>query len=409
MNAVARPPLLAVATALERMLADIEPVETETISLPFAGGRVLAADLAAKRFQPPFPASAMDGYAVRAQDVETVPAKLEVIGQSAAGHGFSGSVGKGQAVRIFTGAPVPKGADTIIIQENVDADNGSILVTTGAAKGKYVRPAGLDFSRGDTLIKMGSLISPSQLSLAAAMNWDKVPVRRKPVVAIIASGDELVMPGTEPGPDQIVASNNFGVAALVERAGGTAMCLGIAEDTTEAIDAKLSAARSAQADIVITLGGASVGDHDLVQEALKNFGVTMDFWRLAMRPGKPVMYGTARDNGKLVHYVGLPGNPVSSLVCTLIFVLPMVRKMLGLVSKTETRPAVLAVPLDANDQREEYMRATTEVVNGVPHVIPFDKQDSSILTLMAQADCLMIRPAHAPAAKAGDAVDIIKL
>ncbi len=402
--------LISVDEALRRILADVDHSDTETVRLDQAHGRVLARDVAATRTQPPFSASAMDGYAVRAADIATIPCQLTVIGESAAGHGYSGSVGPGEAVRIFTGAPVPPNADTIVIQENViQRGSANIEVTEGATKGRYVRPAGLDFSKDSVLLRAATRIDPATLSLAAAINHPSLPVMRKPRVAVISSGDELVMPGGNPGPDQIIASNSLGVSAIVNEAGGEAKDLGIAQDTLEALAVKFDQAKSDSADIVITLGGASVGDHDLVHQALKQNNVVLNFWKLAMRPGKPVMFGIGETDGRPVRYIGLPGNPVSSLVCAIIFVAPLVRQMLGLVPRVETLPGVLAVNLPENDQREEYMRASMEVVDGVRHVTPFDSQDSSIITLMSQADCLMIRPAHAPPAKSGDTCEIIPL
>lgn len=401
--------LLAVKDALARILKGVKPLVSEDISLAAATGRILAKDLAATRTQPPFDASAMDGYAVRAKDITKVPCRLDIIGEAPAGHRFSGEVKKGEAVRIFTGAPLPKGADTIVIQEDVLADNGSILVQQSVSVGTYVRPAGLDFKKDDVLISKGTVLDAGTVSLAAAMNHAKVPVVRKPRVAIIATGDELVMPGTQPAEDQIVASNSFGVAAIVTNAGGDFSDLGIANDTIESLQEKFSQSGCAEADIVITLGGASVGDHDLVREALKGHKVKLDFWKLAMRPGKPVMFGISKINGKLVRHIGLPGNPVSSLVCAKIFVEPLVKKLLGLAPENERHAAIMDCDLPKNDQREEYMRAIMRKKDGVIFVTPFKKQDSSIITLYAQANCLLVRPAHAKASSAGTPCEIIKI
>ena len=359
---------------------------------------------------PPWSNSAMDGYAVRAADVAKTPCRLDLIGESAAGHGFTGRIGKGEAVRIFTGAPVPEGADTIVIQENVRLiDKTSIHVEKGEQQGRFVRPAGLDFSAGDVLLNAQTTLDASKISLAAAMNHPRLPVVRKPRVSIIATGDELVMPGTTPGPDQIVASNNFGVSALVQQVGADATDLGIAADTLESLEEKFNQSGCADSDIVVTLGGASVGDHDLVRTALEARGVKLDFWKLAMRPGKPVMFGKSTKKGQTTRFIGLPGNPVSSLVCTVIFLWPLMRKMQGLMCKNERHMSKLATPLPANDQREEYMRAHFEWRDGVRHVTPFDNQDSSILTLMTKANCLLVRPAHAPAAEIGAEFEIIEL
>ena len=401
--------LLAVKDALSLILKGVKPLPGEEVSLAIAAGRVLAKDLAATRTQPPFDASAMDGYAVRAQDLKKTPCRLDVVGESAAGHGFSGNVGKGEAVRIFTGAPLPTGADAIVIQENVQADNGTILVQQSVNNGTYVRPAGLDFKQGEVLIRKGTLLDAGTISLAAAMNHAKIPVIRKPRIAIIATGDELVMPGTQPKKDQIVASNSFGVATIVTSAGGDFADLGIANDTIASLEEKFSQSGCAQADIVITLGGASVGDHDLVRAALQKQNIRLDFWKLAMRPGKPVMFGASKINGNIVRHIGLPGNPVSSLVCAKIFVEPLIKKLLGLHPANERHSAILGCDLPQNDQREEYMRATIQNKNGETHVTPFEKQDSSIITLYARADCLLIRPAHAKAAAAGSSCEIIKI
>ncbi|MEM1038511.1 MAG: gephyrin-like molybdotransferase Glp [Pseudomonadota bacterium] len=410
-----RQPLLSVADALTRILADISPLPAETVPLAYAHGRVLAAPLKALRTQPPFAASAMDGYAVRHADLRGVGTMLNQAGEAAAGHAYPGSVGAGDCVRIFTGAPLPEGTDTILIQEDAETDGRSaITVTEVPSKGRYVRPAGLDFTEGDTLLETNRMLSAADVSLAAAMDHAELQVRRKPVVALISTGDELVPPGTPRRADQIVTSNNFGVAALVEAAGGVALDCGIAADTHTALGHAFD--RAAHADVVITLGGASVGDHDLVQDALTARSVAMGFWKLAMRPGKPVMFGTgastateAATANQPTRYLGLPGNPVSSLVCTHIFVLPLLRALLGQPAETILRDAVLTVDVPQNDQREEYMRASLELRDGALHVTPFARQDSSILSGMAKADCLMVRPAHSPPMRAGDPCKIVPL
>ena len=314
--------LLPVEDALGRLLSDVSAL-TDTVTVPLreADGRVLACDLVAKRTQPPFPASAMDGYAVRHADIATVPSELTVIGQSAAGHGFSGEVGKGEAVRIFTGAPLAAGADTVVIQENVERlSQTRIRVVEAAGPGRHIRGAGLDFDEGEKLLEAGDRLDAGRLMLAAAMNHATLPVRRRPLVGILATGDELVAPGEEPGPDQIIASNTFGVAAIVEEAGGEVLDLGIAADRRETIQAAVDAAEREEVDVLVTLGGASVGDHDLVQEALTGRGMVLDFWKIAMRPGKPLMFGRLGTRRVL----GLPGNPVSSMVCAHLFLRPLV-------------------------------------------------------------------------------------
>ncbi len=399
--------LLSVTDALAQILTDVTRLDRETVPLGNAAGRVLAEDIKATRTQPPFPASAMDGYAARTEDLKDLPGTLTRIGESAAGHRFKGTIVPGQCVRIFTGAPVPPGADTIVIQENVTVEGDQITVLKGEAKGRYIRPAGLDFGEGDTLLQTGHVLNASTLSLAAAMNYPQLPVQRRPVVAIIATGDELVLPGQTPNEDQIIASNGFGVAEIVRSAGGEVLDLGIAVDTLQSLRDKFKAAESA--DIVVTLGGASVGDHDLVVEALGENAVALNFWKLAMRPGKPVMFGKRQRADHVQRFIGLPGNPVSSLVCAQIFIAPLIHKLLGYTPPSDRRPAQLAVELDANDQREEYMRATHVERDGVLYVTPFSTQDSSILSLMAKATCLMVRPAHAEASPAGSACEIILL
>jgi molybdopterin molybdotransferase len=401
--------LLPVDEALRRVLAGVAgPVEAESVALFECHGRTLAQDVAATRTQPPFPASAMDGYAVRAADVAGAPVVLDVIGESAAGRRFAGTVGPGQAVRIFTGAPVPDGADAIAIQENAQPlDESRVRIREPAAAGRFVRPAGLDFREGEVLLRAGATIDARDIALAAAMNHARLSVRRRPRVAIIATGDELVLPGENPGPDQIVASNIFAVAAIVAKAGGEAIDCGIARDTREDVARVVAIAREASPDILLTLGGASVGEHDLVQEVLTGLGLELGFWRIAMRPGKPLIHG--RLGGML--YLGLPGNPVASMICTVLFVVPAIRALLGNVASwPPTETAVLADDLAANDLRQDYLRATLDHRPGeLPLVTPFAKQDSSMLGLLARADALVIRAAHAPASHAGESVEIIRL
>jgi molybdopterin molybdotransferase len=398
--------LTPVPQAQARLLAEVEALAAETVALEDADGRVLAEDLVARRTQPPFDASAMDGYAVRAGDLGA-GARLSVIGTSAAGHGFAGTVGPGQAVRIFTGAPVPDGADTILIQENASRD-GDVLVAAGPEpKGRFVRPAGLDFRAGDVVLSAGRRLGMREIGLAAATNNATVPVRRRPVVAILATGDELVAPGSPVGPDQIVASNGLALAALVRSAGGRAVDLGIAPDDLAVLRARIRAGIEAGADVVCLLGGASVGDHDLTRPALEAEGLALDFWKIAMRPGKPLMFG--RIGG--LRAIGLPGNPVSSLVCGLLFVAPLVRCLAGESEVLPAQePARLGHALPANDQRQDYLRASlSRDDSGELVASPFPVQDSSMMSVIARADALVIRPPHAPAAAAGDTVSIIRL
>ena len=400
--------LTPVAVAL-RALLDSVPGTTDTEMLPLArcAGRVLAADIAALRTQPPFANSAMDGYAARAEDLQ--PGKeLRVVGESAAGRGFSGAVAPGEAVRIFTGAPLPEGTDAILIQENAEGVDGPVIrVTKAASKGQFVRAAGLDFGSGEVLLAAGRRLDSAALGLAAAMGHPELPVRRKPVVAILATGDELVLPGEPVGPDQIVASNSYALAALVEQAGGTALDLGIARDNHPDLAARIEAAKAAKADVLVTLGGASVGVHDLVQAALKAQGMDLGFWKIAMRPGKPMMMGRL---GPMVA-LGLPGNPVSSIVCGHLFVTPLIEALLGMAEPERDRgePAILAVDLPANDERQDYLRSAFVTEAGERRVKPFPKQDSSMLANLARAEALVIRPVFAEPAKAGDPCRIIRL
>ncbi|WP_029031512.1 gephyrin-like molybdotransferase Glp [Salinarimonas rosea] len=402
--------LLPVAEARARIVAAAGvPLPAEIVPLEACFGRTLAQDVVATRTQPPFNASAMDGFAVRAADVATTPAELAIVGESAAGRRFAGRVGAGEAARIYTGAPVPEGADAIVVQENAERlDDGRVRVLESAPAGRFVRPRGLDFTRGDVLIPAGRVLDPRALALAAAMNHPALPVRRRPKVALVATGDELVLPGEAPGPDQIVASNIVALAAMVEAAGGEAIPLGIARDTRPAIREKLAAARAAAVDILVTLGGASIGAHDLVQETLREEGMDLGFWKIAMRPGKPLMHGTF--DGML--FLGLPGNPVSSMVCGLLFLRPAIRAMLGdpAAGRLPTESAVLGTPMAENDAREDYVRATLAPRDGaLPEATPFPVQDSSMLGVLARADALIVRPARAPALGAGDVVAIVRL
>ncbi len=394
--------------ARRRMLAAAGVItDIEHAPLADCAGRTLAHDLAALRTQPPFAASAMDGYAVRVQDLASLQA-LDVIGESAAGHPYRGSVQAGQAVRIFTGAPVPSGADTVIIQENVTGlGSTSITPSVIEPKGRHIRAAGLDFSTGDVLLTNGTMLDARHLGLAASMGHPALPVRRKPRVAILSTGDELVLPGEMTGDGQIVSSNAVALAALIEAEGGMALDLGIVGDSKGATIAAIGRACEG-ADLVITSGGASVGEHDVVQDALKANGFDIAFWKVAIRPGKPLMFGVR----ETVLCLGLPGNPVSSQVCGLIFLRPLLRKLLGQPDAAQDlrEMAVLGRALPANDLREEYMRARlSREGDGVLTATPFASQDSSIQRLMAIADALVIRPAHAPAAPAGAPCEIIRL
>jgi molybdopterin molybdotransferase len=398
-------PPLTVDEALARILDGVAPTPVESVAIEAAHGRTLAEPLSALVTQPPFDASAMDGYAVRAADVARLPAKLQLVGEAAAGHPFAGTVAAGQTVRIFTGAPLPPGADAIVIQEDADRDGASVTVRDGVTDTGHIRRKGFDFQEGATLLQGGRRLGPREIALAAAMGYGRVPVRRRPRVAILSTGDELVAPGTRPGPGQIISSNHLGVAALAEAAGAQASLLGIARDTRASLDEHF--AKADNPDVLVTIGGASVGDHDLVGPVLEARGMALAFWKIAMRPGKPLMFGRLG----LSRVLGLPGNPVSSLVCTRVFLVPLLRALLGQPAR-DARPteARTAVPLDANGPRQHYMRATTSPgEDGLALVTPVRSQDSSLLAPLAEADCLLVRPARAPAVARGTLVPILPL
>ncbi|MEL7212243.1 MAG: gephyrin-like molybdotransferase Glp [Pseudomonadota bacterium] len=390
--------MISVAEARAKTLALVAPKDIETVPLTEALGRVLAQDAVAQRAQPPFAASAMDGYAVRSDDVVS-GATLQVIGEAAAGHAFSGMVGPGQAARIFTGAPMPEGADRVVIQEDVTRSGTSISLFNDLEKNSFVRPAGGDFKIGDTL-SAPRVLTPADLALLASMNLADVPVTRKPTVAIIATGDELVMPGDTPGDDQIIASNCFGLNAMITASGGLPRLLPIARDSESSLKTAFDLARDC--DLVVTIGGASVGDHDLVGQVAADQGLERAFYKIAMRPGKPLMAGRLSGTAML----GLPGNPVSAMVCGQLFMLPMIRKMLGLpVQNPILHQAPLTAPLAKNGPREHYMRAR-RTTDGIA---AFDRQDSSLLTVLAEANALIVRPINDPAHDVGDIVSYLPI
>jgi molybdopterin molybdotransferase len=398
--------LVPVTEALERLLDGAQPSGREAVALMDAADRVLAEPVVALRTQPPFNASAMDGYAARAADVASVPARLAVIGMAPAGRGFDGAVGKAQAVRIFTGAPLPEGADTIVIQENVrDLGDGGIEVIEPTAEGRNIRRIGLDFSKGDILLEKGRLLDPAALSLAASANHPLVNVVKRPLVAIIATGDELLPPGSELGPDQIISSNAYGVAAAAQSVGARAIDLGIAADKKEAIAALVKKAVEAGADVIVTLGGASVGDHDLIHDVLTGEGMTLDFWKIAMRPGKPLMFGRLGN----IRCIGLPGNPVASLVCSQLFVKPLLAWLGGRSHRQDMREARLGAAMSANDLRQDYVRAVVKEDAGVLVATPFGIQDSSMLRMLADANGLIVRAPFAAAAAAGAPCSVLML
>ena len=397
--------LLSVEDALATVTEGLEPLEAERIAFEAAYGRVLAQDVKAQITHPPFNSSSMDGYAVRAEDVADCPRELSIIGEAGAGHGFAGRVGSGQAIRIFTGAPVPTGADTIIIQENTKRDGDRVEVLDSAERGAYIRPCGMDFSEGQTLLQAGTRLSARDVALAVSMNNVDALVCRRPRVAIISTGDELVPPGKAPNPDQIISSNAYGIAPIVEWAGGAASLTGIAADTLESLGQMIE--RASDADILVTIGGASVGEHDLVRDALQAHGMKLDFWKIAMRPGKPLMFGQMAGQRVL----GVPGNSVSALLCVRLFLVPMLHRLLGQnVDGKETLTGELACDLEANGARQHYMRATWQTRPGaLPLVTPVSDQDSSLLSLLAAAHCLIIRPPNAPTVKSGERVPLMAL
>src|SRR5271166_1430218 len=399
--------MITVEQALALVLASAAaPLDAERVPLSAAHGRTLARDLIALRTQPPFPNSAMDGYALRASDTTAAPATLAVVGESAAGRAFVGAVGPGQAARIFTGAPMPEGADAIAIQEDVRREGDKIVLAAPVAAGENLRPAGLDFRQGEVLLRAGRRLTPREVALAAAANHPELFVRRRARVAILATGDELAPPGGTLGPSQIVASNNFAVAGIVAACGSVPIDLGIASDTMESLAGAIARAREAQADVLVTLGGASVGDYDLVQKALVGAGMELGFWRIAMRPGKPLMHGRLG----AMRILGLPGNPTSSTVCAVLFLRPLIRALHG-----EPDPGAdlsqagrLAVDLPVNGPRQDYMRASlTRNEKSVIVATPFASQDSSLVKVMAAADGLIVRPPQAGPAKAGEPCRIV--
>ncbi len=385
--------MITVEEAQDLLFGLVSPLEVEFVPLANAAGRVLAQDVAATRNQPPFAASSMDGYAMSRDEVE-LHAMFKVVGESAAGHGFAGTVGAGQAVRIFTGAPVPDGTDFVVIQENITRRGDVITITDDPGTKSNIRAAGVDFEIG-TRIKAPRLLAAQDIALMASMNVPQIPVTRKPVVALISTGDELVMPGETPGPDQIIASNTFGLKAMLEGLGALVRVLPIARDTELSLKTAFELAKGA--DLIITIGGASVGDHDLVGPVAQDLGMEQSFYKIKMRPGKPLMAGRMGDNV----LIGLPGNPVSAMVCGHVFLTPVIRRMLGLKDIVlALQTATLSHPLDANGPRQHYMRARVD--DG--QITVFENQDSSLLTVLAEANALAMRPASDPAYESGQVI-----
>ena len=400
--------LLPVEEALARLISDAEPVRrVELIGLDALAGRRLAGDLTARLTQPSFDASAMDGYAVRASDLRSGPTKLRVIGEAAAGAAFADVVSSGEAVRIFTGAPVPAGADAVVIQENTErSETSTVIVLESVQPGRHIRPAGNDFHDGALVLAGDAVFRPASIALVASAGYDSVPVRARPRVAIVMTGSELVLPGTSPGPSQIVASNGFGVAAIVEAAGGEAVSYGIVADDRTALRHVFESAKAEGIEVFATIGGASVGDHDLVAPVLRECGVELDFWKVAMRPGKPLMAG----RHEAMRFLGLPGNPASSLVTAELFLRPLVERLAGRSPRPRYETGILGAAVPENDHRADFMRATIELnAEGRPVLMPLARQDSSLLSVFATADALLVRPPHAAAARAGDACKFVRL
>ncbi len=399
--------MISVDEALMRITGAMPAMPVEQIALADALGRVLAEDVAARRTQPPMAVSAMDGYAVRAEDVQELPATLEVIGTAPAGEAYAGTLRPGQAVRIFTGGPVPDGADAIVIQENTTTEASTVTVIEGTTTtaGRYVRPAGLDFKEGQTLLSAGRALTARDIGLAAGMNVPWLKVRRKPLIALLATGDEIVMPGEPIGPNQIVSSNGLALSSFIAAEGGRSIDLGISPDSRDTLKAMAAGARGA--DMLVTTGGASVGDHDIVQSVLGEVGLELDFWKIAMRPGKPLIFGRIAETPIL----GLPGNPVSATVCALIYLGPAIRTMLGLGDGgTPTASAILGCDLAANDERQDYLRSRLAAgPDGAMVATPSETQDSSMFATLAHAECLVVRAPHAPPARAGEVVTILPL
>lgn len=390
--------MISVDEALRLVLDLADAPRTEKVGLADAAGRALAAPVTARLTQPPFDSAAMDGYALRAADQAQ---ELKIIGESAAGHPWKGEAAQGTAIRIFTGAPVPSGYDCVVMQENVSRNDDRITITQ-QSQARHIRARGNDFTEGDQ-IAAGRRLNAADIGLIAAMNVASVDVAQRPRVAILAGGDELVPPGQTPAEGQIISSNDLAIAAQVREAGGIPVLLPIARDTEESLRASFLAAQ--EADLIVTIGGASVGDHDLIAKVAGDLGMDRSFYKIAMRPGKPLMAGRIEGTPML----GLPGNPVSAMVCGLIFMQPLIRRMQGLEGWNRLFKARLGKPMPAEGPRQHYHRATLQDGPDLPRIDPFDSQDSARLALMSQADALLIRPANAPALETGDVVEYLPL
>ncbi|MGO9941160.1 MAG: gephyrin-like molybdotransferase Glp [Rhodoblastus sp.] len=396
---------LSVDEALEAILAAVKsPVAIEDAPLAKCFGRTLAQDLFARRTQPPKPLSAMDGYALRANDAGA----RKVIGESSAGRGFDGLCGPGEAVRIFTGAPIPDGADTVLVQEEAQRDGDFVTATAPIQHGRNVRLAGIDFREGEKILERGRRLSPADIALAASADHATLPLARAPRIAVLATGDELVAPGAPRGPDQIVASNSYSVLGLIAAAGGEVIDLGICSDRIDEIEAAIGRARAEQVEVLLTIGGASVGDHDLTRGALAREGMALNFWRVNMKPGKPLIHGHI---GPMT-VLGLPGNPVSAVVCGELFLKPLIRALCGdpLAGADRSQPAFAGAALPKGGLRQEFVRAALALdEQGRMIATAHADQDSSLNRVLSQSQVLIIRPAGAPACAAGASVRILRL
>ncbi|MCW9032709.1 MAG: molybdopterin molybdotransferase MoeA [Rhodospirillales bacterium] len=397
--------MISLEEALDRVIGGVDILPAEVVSITDALGRVLSEDVTSRVTQPPAAVSSMDGYAVKAADVTSCPATLKLVGESAAGGGFDGTLGQGESVRIFTGAPVPAGADAVIMQENTGKGDGEVKILEGVEVGNFIRPAGMDFNHGDVLLPKGRVMSARDIGLAAAMNVPWLKVIRRPRIAILATGNEVVMPGDPVGPAQILSSNSLSLSAMVKAFGGEVINVGIAQDDENSLHMMVEGAQGA--DLLVTIGGASVGDYDLVQQVLGKEGLELGFYKVAMKPGKPLIFGTVKGTPVL----GLPGNPVSANVTALIFLRAAMETMLGLPAHDiVTGTALLGVDVPKNGPRKEFMRATTtKREDGEVIANPYEEQDSSLLARLAAADCLVIRDPNAEPAKAGERVKIVTL
>lgn len=395
--------MISVEEARGRILAGLVPTACEMVALAAAWQRVTAAPVLARLTQPPRDVSAMDGYALRAAD-GVLGATLNVVGSAPAGHPWEGSLNPGEALRLFTGSIVPDGADSILIQEDATRDGDTLRVNEAVGPGRHIRRAGQDFTLGDTLIESGRRLTARDIGLIASANHPWVGVHRRPRVAILATGDEIALPGEPIPPGGIVSSNSHALAALVRACGGEPMVLPVAADDRAVLAAAADAARGC--DLLVTTGGASVGEHDLIQEAFAARGLALNFWQIAMRPGKPLMFGRLGD----LPMIGLPGNPVSSMVCGILFLMPAIQRLSGLAGDPPpVIAATLAAALPANDHRADHLRATLRETAAGVEALPFDRQDSAMLRRLANADGLILRAPHAPAAKIGASVHVVRL